>query len=104
IDSQNQRNTASPRAGHYIFLVSHAWTEGTTMYLVYAAPPSEITWGLVRDTTQSIIDPGAWPSLDEAVLYYYLVDLEENWMSGSFAHPGDDPETIVWRGYPREHL
>ena len=55
------------------------------MYLVYKAPPSEITWGLARDTRQSIINPGPWPSLDEAVLYYYLIDLEEK--SGSCVFP-----------------
>jgi hypothetical protein len=103
IDAANQKGAIDQRTGHYIFLVSHAWTEGSTMYLVYTAPPSEITWGLVRDTTRSIIDPGPWPSLDEAVLYYYLCDLEENWMSASVGHPGD-PDTILWRGFPREGL
>lgn len=33
--------------------------------------------GLVRDTRESIIDPSPWPSLDEAVRYYYLLDLDE---------------------------
>ena len=64
--------------GHDPYLVSHAWTEGSIMYVVYSAPPSDRTWGLVRDTRESIIDRGPWPDLNEAVLYYYLVDLEEN--------------------------
>ena len=42
------------------------------MYLVYKAPPSDIIWGLVRDTRESIIDPGPWPDLDAAAEYYYL--------------------------------
>jgi hypothetical protein len=53
--------------GRYTYLVSHAWTDGPWMYLVYTAPPSDITWGLVRDTKVSTIDPGPWPSVDEAV-------------------------------------
>jgi hypothetical protein len=35
------------------------------MYVVYTAPPSDRTWGLARDTRDSIIDPGPWPDLDE---------------------------------------
>lgn len=30
-------------AGPHQFLVSHAWTDGPVMYLVYKAPPSDIT-------------------------------------------------------------
>jgi hypothetical protein len=67
------------------------------MYLVYAAPPSQITWGLARDARESIIDPGPWPSLDEAVLYYYLLDLEGIQPSASSSHPGE-PDTILWLG------
>jgi hypothetical protein len=85
------------------YLVSHAWTDGAMMYLVYKAPPSDITWGLARDTRRSVIDPDSWPDMDEAVLYYYLIDLEEGRMSASFRHPGD-PDTILWRGFPREGL
>jgi hypothetical protein len=81
-----------------IFFVSHAWTDGPTMYLVYQAPPSPITWGLVRDTRESLIYPAPWPSLKEAVRYYYLLDLCENRVSASFPHPGNDPEVILWRG------
>lgn len=79
------------------FVVSHAWTDGPTMYLVYKTPPSTITWGLVRDTRESIIDPAPWPSLKEAVRYYYLLDLVENRVP-SFRHPGNDPEVILWHG------
>jgi len=67
------------------------------MYVVYEAPPSDITWGLVRDTGESIIDAAPWPSLDEAVLYYYLLDLQENRVSASFPHPGA-AGTIAWHG------
>ncbi|MGY4710672.1 hypothetical protein ACXDF8_14115 [Mycolicibacterium sp. CBM1] len=79
------------------FVVSHAWTNGPTMYLVYQTPPSPITWGLVRDTRESIIDPAPWPSLEEAVYYYYQLDLLENRVI-SLPHPGDDPEVILWHG------
>lgn len=89
--------------GHNPFLVSHAWTDGPLMFLVYTAPPSDRTWGLVRDTRESIIDPGPWPNLDEAVLYYFLVDFEENQPSSSSRQPGE-PDTIWWFGYPRENL
>jgi hypothetical protein len=83
--------------GRYIFLVSHAWTEGPMMYLVYQAPPSDISWGLVRDTRESIIDPGAWPDAEEAVRYYYVLDLEGIQPSSASHHPGE-PETILWLG------
>jgi hypothetical protein len=89
--------------GHDPLLVSHAWTEGPMMYLVYTAPPSDRTWGLVRDTRESIINPSPWPDLDEAVLYYYLLDFEENQPSSSFRRPGE-PDTIWWFGFPRSGL
>jgi hypothetical protein len=79
------------------FLVSHGWTEGPVMYLVYKAPPSDLTWGLVRDTRESNIEPGPWPTLDVAVRYYYLLDLDEGRVSASFRHPGN-PDTILWHG------
>ncbi|MCP9274003.1 hypothetical protein [Mycolicibacterium arenosum] len=79
------------------FVVSHAWTDGPTMHLVYQTPPSTITWGLVRDTRESIIDPAPLPSLKEAVRYYYLLDLVENRVT-SLPHPGNDPEVILWHG------
>lgn len=62
IDIKNQE-------GSNPYLVSHAWTTGPMMYLVYTAPPSDITWGLARDTRESLIDPGPWPDIDEAVRY-----------------------------------
>lgn len=89
--------------GHDPFLVSHAWTEGPMMYLVYSAPPSDRTWGLARDTRESIINPSPWQDLDEAVLYYYLLDFEENQPSSSFRRPGE-PNAIWWFGFPREGL
>lgn len=73
------------------------------MYLVYTAPPSNRTWGLVRDTRESVIDPGPWSDLDEAVLYYYLVDFEENQPSSSFRR-SDEQDNIWWFGFPREGL
>lgn len=96
IDDENTRRN-NP------FLVSHAWTDGPMMYLVYTAPPSDRTWGLARDTRESIIDPAPWPNLDEAVLYYYLLDFEENQPSLSFRRQGE-PDTIWWFGFPREGL
>jgi hypothetical protein len=97
IDAENKKS------GRHLFLVSHAWTEGPKMYLVYTAPPSDRTWGLVRDTRESIISPGPWLSVDEPSLYYYLVDFEENQPSSSFRQPGE-PDTIWWFGSPREGL
>ena len=85
------------KEGRAPFLVSHAWTAGPMMYLVYKAPPSGIAWGLVRDTRESNINPGPWLSLDEAVRYYYITDLEEDRMSASFRHPGQ-PDMILWCG------
>jgi hypothetical protein len=96
IDAENSK-------GHDPFFVSHAWTQGPMLYLVYSAPPSNRIWGLARDTRESIIDPGPWPDLDEAVLYYYLLDFEENQPSSSFRRPGE-PDTIWWFGFPREGL
>jgi hypothetical protein len=85
------------------FLVSHAWAEGPVIYLVYKAPPNKIIWGLARDTRQSLIDRGPWLSLDDAVRYYYLLDLDEGRMSADYPHPGD-PETILWDADVSESL
>jgi hypothetical protein len=95
IDAENQ--VAHPAEGHYAFLVSHAWTKGPMMYLVYKSAPSDITWGLVRDTRRSIVDPGPWPDVDEAVTYYYLLDLEEG--CGASEYPRE-PDSILWCGFP----
>jgi hypothetical protein len=91
IDAEN------PNEERHTFLVSHAWAEGPMVYVVFTAPPSDKTWGLVRDTRTSIIDPGPWPDLDEAVLYYYLLDFEENW-PGRFSRQPGEPDTIQWSG------
>jgi hypothetical protein len=101
---RNAKNTDRVRPGHYVFQVSHAWTEGPMIYLVYRTPPSNITWGLVRDTTRSLIDPGSWNDNDDPALYYYLIDLEEGWPGNSSLQPGDDPEVIRWSGWPLEDL
>jgi hypothetical protein len=79
------------------FVVSHAWTEGPMIYVVFTAPPSDKTWGLARDTRTSIIDPGPWPDVDEAVSSYYLLDFEENWPGGFSRRPGE-PDSIQWFG------
>jgi hypothetical protein len=97
IDAEN------PNEDRHTFLMSHAWTEGPMVYMVFTAPPSDKTWGLVRDTRTSIIDPGPWPDLDQAVLYYYLLDFEENWPGGFSRRPGE-PDTIQWSGDRRVDL
>ncbi|MBX7447205.1 hypothetical protein GR927_04330 [Mycolicibacterium sp. 3033] len=73
------------------------------LYVAYTAGPSDRTWGLARDTTESIIDPGPWTNDDEAARYYLLVDFEENQPSTSFRRPGDD-DSIWWFGHPRNGL
>jgi hypothetical protein len=90
-------------SGDKPLLVSHAWTDGPTMRLVYAAPPSDITRGLARDTRESLFDPAGGPWLDarDAVIYYYACDLDENQPWGSFRQPGE-PDTILWDSYPLE--
>lgn len=101
---KNADNAAREVPGCYVFLVSHAWTEGPIMYLVYQAPPSEITWGLVRDTRKSLIDPGPWNDCDDPALYYYLLDFEEGWSGPTCSEPEDDLDTIHWRGDQTEGL
>jgi hypothetical protein len=98
-----RRIDAENKNGRGPFLVSHAWIEGPMMYVVYTAPPSDRTWGLVRDTRESTVNPSSWPDSDEAALYYYLLDFEENQPSSSIRRPGE-PDTIWWFGYPRESL
>jgi hypothetical protein len=92
IDAQNMK-------GRDPFLVSHGWTEGPMTSLVYTAPPYDITWGLARDTRRSITGPGPWPDVDEAVTFYYLLDLEEG--SATSEYPRE-PDTILWCGFPLE--
>jgi hypothetical protein len=89
--------------GRYTFLISHAWTQGSMMYLVYKAPPSDITWGLARDTRESMINPSPWQDVDEAVLYYYMLDFEEDWPGSSSRQPGE-PDAIRWYGDPQTGL
>ena len=98
-----QRIEEANSEGRGPYLVSHAWTTGPMLHVVYTAPPSDRTWGLARDTTESVVDPGPWPNDGDAARYYYLVDFEENQPSTSFRRPGDD-DTIWWFGHPRDDL
>lgn len=91
------------KADLHKFVVTHAWVDGADIHVVYMAPPSDISWGLVRDTRESIVEPGPWDGLDEAVRYYYLLDLEEDW-PGNFSRQPGDPDTIRWRGDLRPGL
>lgn len=81
-----------------MFHVSHAWTDGPMMYVVYQAPPLDITWGLARDTRESLIDSGRWDHNDNPALYYYMLDFEEGWSGPLSPEPGKDPDIIRWRG------
>ncbi|GJO56722.1 hypothetical protein NJB1604_48990 [Mycobacterium marinum] len=60
IEINNINKSDHPQLGNHVYRVSHAWTHGPLMYVVYEAPPLNIVWGLVRDTRQSLIDPGPW--------------------------------------------
>jgi hypothetical protein len=101
IQVRNANAATYPRPGRCTFLVSHAWTDGAVMHLVYTAPPSDRTWGLVRDTRESLINPSPWNPADDPALYYYLLDLEENWPGAESREPGEDADLIWWRGDPR---
>lgn len=92
----------NPLSGN-VFHVSHAWTDGPALFVVYTAPPSDRIWGLARDTRQSLIDPGPWNPDDHASLYYYLLDFEENW-PGNFSREPGEAEMIWWKGDPRDDL
>lgn len=94
---------ADESKGRYAFVVSHAWTEGAMMYLVYSAPPSDRVWGLARDTRCSLINRGPWNDTDDPGLYYYLLDLEENWPGLHSRQPGES-DMIWWDGYPLDGL
>ncbi|MBI3224391.1 MAG: hypothetical protein HYZ39_04960 [Mycolicibacterium cosmeticum] len=83
--------------------VSHAWTDEATMYIVYMAPPSDIVWGLVRDTRSSIVDGAPWIDSDEAALYYCLLDFKENW-PGNFSRQPGEADEIRWMGDPLADL
>lgn len=99
VEVRNANADPDIRKGRYTFQISHAWTEGAMMYLVYRAPPSDRTWGLARDTRQSLINPGPWNDTDDPARYYYLLDLEENWPGLHPRRPGE-PDTIWWHGHP----
>ncbi|EHB44060.1 hypothetical protein MycrhDRAFT_6955 [Mycolicibacterium rhodesiae JS60] len=104
IEVGNANAAAYPRPGRYTFLVSHAWTDGAAFRLVYTAPPSDRTFGLARDTRRSLINPSPWNDGDDPAMYYYLLDLEENWPGSHSRQPGEDPDLIRWSGYPLTDL
>lgn len=104
IEVGNANAAAYPRPGRCTFLVSHAWTDGAAMYLVFSAPPSDRTWGLARDTRESLINPSPWSDTDNPALYYYLLDLEEEWPGHWSRETNEDPDLIWWRGYPLDNL
>ncbi len=60
--------------------------------------------GLVRDTRESLINPSPWNEADDPALYYYLLDLEENWPGAESREPGESDDLIWWRGDPRSGL
>ena len=91
------------RNGHGPYLVSHAWTDGPSIRIVYTAPPSGRAWGLARDTTESIVDPGPWQDTDEAALHYLLIDFDENQPNTSPDNSAD-PDVIWWFGQPQPDL
>lgn len=103
IDVRNANADPDIRKGRYTFNVSHAWTEGAMIFLVYTAPPSDRIWGLARDTRRSLINPSPWNDDDDPALYYYLLDLEEKW-PGQHSRTADEPDTIWWDGYPLDGL
>lgn len=98
IEVENLNKSNYPQLGNHVYRVSHAWTDGPLMFVVYQSPPLNTAWGLVRDTTESLIDPGPWNDADNPALYYYLLDLEEGWAGPLSGQPEDDPEVIFWRG------
>ncbi len=104
IEVRNANAAVYPRPGCCTFLVSHAWTDGAVMHLVYTAPPSDRTWGLARDTRESLINPSPWNKADDPALYYYLLDLEENWPAGEAREDDEDKDLIWWRGDPLADL
>jgi hypothetical protein len=104
IEVGNASAAAYPRPGRCTFLVSHAWTDGAVMHLVYTAPPSDRTWGLARDTRESLINPSPWNDADDPARYYYLLDLEENWPAAYSREPGEDLDRIWWSGDPLTDL
>ena len=104
IEVENQKHVDGQRPGGYVYRVSHAWTDGPFMYVVYRAEPLEITWGLVRDTRESLIDAGPWNDTDSPALMYFLLDFEEGWGGPLTPEAGKDPEVIRWRGDQQDSL
>ena len=104
IEVGNANAAAYPQPGRCTFLVSHAWIEGAAFRLVFTAPPSDRTWGLARDTRESLIGFYGWGDGEDPALYFYLLDLEENWPGNWSREPGEDPDLIWWCGYPLDDL
>ncbi|AQT78856.1 hypothetical protein B1R94_05645 [Mycolicibacterium litorale] len=104
IEVGNANAAAYPRPGRYTFLVSHAWTDGAAMHVVFTAPPSDRSWGLVRDVRGSLINPSPWNEADDPAQYYYLLDLEEDWPGAESRESGEGDDLIWWRGDPRSDL
>lgn len=98
IEIENINKSKYPQPGNHVYRVTHAWTDGPLICVVYESPPLNIVWGLVRDTRRSLIDPGPWDEADNPALYYYLLDFEEGWAGPLDRQPGDDPDFIHWRG------
>lgn len=101
---ENGKHAGHDLPGHCMFHVSHAWTDGPMMYVVYRSPPLDVTWGLARDTRESLIDPGPWNATVNPALYYYILDFEEGWSGSLLPKPGQDPDIIRWRGDQSDDL
>lgn len=82
--------------GHYTFLVSHAWTDGPMIYVVYTAPPSNVSgdWSATPECRLSIRDPG---QMSMRQCSFTLLDFEENWPR-RFSRQAGGPDAIQWRG------
>lgn len=74
------------------------------IYVLYQTPPLDITWGLVRDTRESLIGSGPWNGTDNPALYYYLLDFEEGCSGPLLLEPGQDPNIIRWHGDQHDGL
>jgi hypothetical protein len=104
IEVENANNAKADGLSSYVFRVSHAWSSGPFIHVVYEAVPLGITWGLARDTRESLIDSGPWNDTDNPALYYYLLDFEEGWPGPLAPQPDEDPDVIRWRGDLHESL
>src|SRR6476646_177998 len=72
-------DTGNLSEGRHTFAVSHAWTDGPVIHVVFRAPPSDETRGLARDPRSSIIGPCPWPDPDRAVSYCRVRGGVESW-------------------------